>query len=71
MVIGDEYGLLVQTKDRVSKRVGLVRFKCEFLMNGRMRSDDALDEKWNWCYEAKKVDWGDYFPSSVRTVYLG
>ncbi|RFN44522.1 hypothetical protein FIE12Z_11236 [Fusarium flagelliforme] len=71
VVIGHEYGLLVQTRNGVSKRVGLVRFKCEFLIDGRMRSYNDLDEKWKWSYKVEEVDLRDYFPGSVRTVYLG
>jgi hypothetical protein len=72
VVIGHEYGLLVQTREGASKRVGLVRFKCEFLIDGRMRGyDDYSDGKWKWTYKVEKVDLRDYFPGSVRTVYLG
>ncbi|RBR18917.1 uncharacterized protein FIESC28_05839 [Fusarium coffeatum] len=37
VVIGDEYGLLVQTRDGVSKRVGLMRFESDY---GKYRQDD-------------------------------
>ena len=71
VVIGHRYGLLVQTRDGVSKRVGLVRFECAFLIDGQMRSLDQLDRKWECNDEIEKVDLTDYFPGVVRTVYLG
>jgi hypothetical protein len=75
IVIGYDCGMIVQSSNGISKRVGLLRFKGEFFENGRLRSNEYGyhddDVSWPWTNSVQSRDLRDHFPSVVQTVRLG
>ncbi|VUC27618.1 unnamed protein product [Clonostachys rosea] len=75
IVIGHDCGMIVQSSNGISKRVGLLRFEGEFFENGRLRTNEYgwHDERssWPWIDSVKSRDLRDYFPGVVQTIRLG
>jgi hypothetical protein len=75
IVISYDYGMIVQSSNGISKRVGLLRFEGDFFENGRLRSNEYGyhddDVSWPWTDSVQSRDLRDHFPSVVQTVRLG
>ncbi|SPJ76037.1 related to tol protein [Fusarium torulosum] len=75
IVIGYDCGIIVQSTNGISKRVGLLRFEGDVFENGRLRSneygyhDDRVS--WPWTDWVQSRDLRDHFKSVVQTVRLG
>lgn len=75
IAISYDYGMIVQSSNGISKRVGLLRFEGEFFEGGRLRCneygyhDDRVS--WPWTDSVQSRDLRDYFPSVSQTVRLG
>ncbi|KAF5619011.1 hypothetical protein F25303_12910 [Fusarium sp. NRRL 25303] len=75
IVIGHGRGMIVQSSNGISKRVGLLRYEGEFFENGRVSGDGYgyHDDKiiWPWTDSVLSRDIRDHFPGVERTVRLG
>ncbi|KAF5975678.1 hypothetical protein FBULB1_7254 [Fusarium bulbicola] len=75
IVTGYDYGMIVQSSNGISRRVGLLCFEGEFFENGRMSTDEYghHDDSviWPWTASVQNRDLRDHFPGVERTVRLG
>ncbi|KAH6954482.1 heterokaryon incompatibility protein-domain-containing protein [Fusarium avenaceum] len=75
IVIGYDRGMVVQSSNGISRRVGLLTFEGEFFENGRVRSNEYGyhndDVSWPWTDSVHSRDLRDHFTSVVQTVRLG
>lgn len=75
IVISHDYGMIVQSSNGISKRVGLLRFRGEFFENGRLeiskRGGMDPGTRWPWVKSVGSRDLRDHFHGVVRTIRLG
>jgi hypothetical protein len=75
IVISYDRGMIVQSSNGISKRVGMLRFKGDFFENGRLRRNKNgnydFDVSWPWADSVESMDLRDYFTGVVQTVRLG
>ncbi|KAF5620275.1 hypothetical protein F52700_11597 [Fusarium sp. NRRL 52700] len=75
IVIGHDRGMIVQSRNGICKRVGLLRFEGGFFENGRVLGDGYgyHDDReiWPWTASVPSRDLRDHFPGVERTVRLG
>ncbi|KAF5691965.1 hypothetical protein FCIRC_151 [Fusarium circinatum] len=75
IVISYDHGMIVQSSNGISRRVGLLCFEGEFFENGRISTDEYghHDDSliWPWTASVQSRDLKDYFLGVERTVRLG
>ncbi|PSN60073.1 HET-domain-containing protein [Corynespora cassiicola Philippines] len=71
VIIAHKYGLLVQSRGGVSKRVGLVRLEATCLTNGQFLFGLDDPSAWEWTKDVQKRDLRDYFSHNIQSVRLG